>query len=228
MVSARAPDSSFTASASLARGRTSSAAFSSRLRMPASFARSRSRCACGRRRVVEARTQQRERVRLVELAFQVGAGGRAIDAPCVDEPHGQILAAQQRLRNDNFDPVGQRKVRMPAIVDLLEGVLQPSERTACRRSGRTRCRDGRGGAVPYARERRRRIHGRRSFWPRVPSLRRGEWSSRRVPFRGRTFSPARLRTARSISCAMPARLSSPSSSVGLHRASLQDVLGEVR
>ena len=67
-------------------------------------------------------------MRFVEAPLKVSAGRGAVDASGVDQSNGQVGVTEQRLRHDDFDAARQREVRMPSVVDLLEGVFQPRER----------------------------------------------------------------------------------------------------
>ena len=71
-------------------------------------------------------------MRLVQPPLQVGARGSAINAARVDESNREIRLAEQLLRHDDFDAIGQREISVPAVVHLLERVLEPREwRLAC-------------------------------------------------------------------------------------------------
>ncbi|WP_433214463.1 hypothetical protein ACQP00_04000 [Dactylosporangium sp. CS-047395] len=89
-----------------------------------------------RRRVIEPGTQHRNRVRVLEQRLEVGARGRLVDAPGVDDADVEVVDLEQPRHHD-VDPARKRELLEQLVSDLSPPALNAET------AGRPRNWDGR-------------------------------------------------------------------------------------
>ena len=113
-------------------------------------------------------------MRIVKVLFEVSATGHIVNSLRINESYRHDVFAKRRVWNNHFYPVRQREVRVQAVVDVSEYLLQPRKRQAAVSLPRdcTKDRAGRADVVASKRELRPRalLSPQRAEPARVPYL----------------------------------------------------------